>query len=235
LVHVANGDVHATASSPTIDAGSNALVPSGVTMDFFGQPRISVGKFGDAAIVDIGAAEFVPAPVNTGLPAITGTPVKGRTLSATNGTWNGAITGFAYQWQDCDSAGNACSNIPEATASPYALGTADVGHTLRVVVTATTAGGSASATSDKTGIVIAPPVLARVRLTNSSFTAKKGTTLKFTLSTPATVTVLIAQTVQGHKVDGRCRPKARPRNGAGRSRSVAVTFVIKPPTKRGHG
>ena len=32
-------DVHETASSPTIDAGSNALVPSGLTTDAFGTPQ----------------------------------------------------------------------------------------------------------------------------------------------------------------------------------------------------
>jgi hypothetical protein len=58
-------DVHETASSPTIDAGSNALVPSGLTTDFFGTTRILPGQAACTdelpAIVDMGAAEFQPA------------------------------------------------------------------------------------------------------------------------------------------------------------------------------
>ena len=58
-------DVHETASSPTIDAGSNALVPSGLTTDFFGTTRILAGHAGCTdsfpAVVDMGTAEFEPA------------------------------------------------------------------------------------------------------------------------------------------------------------------------------
>jgi len=61
-------DVHETPSSPTIDAGSNALVPTSLASDFFGAPRIaagtSVSTCGGAptstAKVDIGAAEAPP-------------------------------------------------------------------------------------------------------------------------------------------------------------------------------
>jgi hypothetical protein len=62
-------DVHETASSPTIDKGSNALIPAGLTMDFFGNTRALAGTAVCAvpfppAIVDIGAAEYVPANPN---------------------------------------------------------------------------------------------------------------------------------------------------------------------------
>ena len=54
-------DVHETASSPTIDAGSNALVPDGLTTDFYGTPRILAGYASCSqsfpAVVDMGAAE----------------------------------------------------------------------------------------------------------------------------------------------------------------------------------
>ncbi len=57
-------DVHETSASPTIDAGSNALVPSGLTTDAFGTGRVLAGTAAcgssPAAVVDIGAAEFVP-------------------------------------------------------------------------------------------------------------------------------------------------------------------------------
>jgi hypothetical protein len=58
-------DVHETAASPTIDKGSNALVPAGLSTDIFGSSRILPGTLlcsGTVpAIVDIGAAEYVPA------------------------------------------------------------------------------------------------------------------------------------------------------------------------------
>jgi hypothetical protein len=52
-----------TAASPTIDAGSNALVPPGLHTDLLGHPRISAGRrscHGKARrIVDLGAFEFI--------------------------------------------------------------------------------------------------------------------------------------------------------------------------------
>ena len=72
-------DVHETASSPTIDAGSNALVPSGLTTDAFGTPRILAGHTGCTgsfpAVVDIGASELSPSAPSC--PA----PVQERSLA----------------------------------------------------------------------------------------------------------------------------------------------------------
>jgi hypothetical protein len=61
-----SADVRETAASPTLEAGSNALIPSGLGSDAFGNPRIS-GPLGctssPAPSVDIGAAQFVyPTP-----------------------------------------------------------------------------------------------------------------------------------------------------------------------------
>ncbi len=56
-----SADVHETSASPTLNAGSNALVPTGLTTDVFGDPRFvaaPVCSGSPAAIVDIGAAEF---------------------------------------------------------------------------------------------------------------------------------------------------------------------------------
>jgi hypothetical protein len=62
LVDAGHGDVHQTNASPTIDAGSNSLIPAGVTTDAFGNPRVASGRPGAAATVDIGAAENVLNP-----------------------------------------------------------------------------------------------------------------------------------------------------------------------------
>ena len=57
LAGAASGDVHETAASPTIDAGSNALVPAGVTSDAYAATRIFASRT-CTAVVDMGAAEF---------------------------------------------------------------------------------------------------------------------------------------------------------------------------------
>jgi predicted outer membrane repeat protein len=56
------GDVHETALSPTIDLGSNALVPAVLTTDYEGDARISDGNGDSSSVVDMGADE---RPVTT--------------------------------------------------------------------------------------------------------------------------------------------------------------------------
>jgi hypothetical protein len=72
LAAPSTGDVHETSSSPTIDAGSNALVPSGLSTDVYGDPRIladhAVCSGSAPAVVDIGAAESELAPVALSCP-----------------------------------------------------------------------------------------------------------------------------------------------------------------------
>jgi hypothetical protein len=93
------------------------------------------------------------APTSTARPTITGTAVVGDELTATNGTWTGGATSFAYQWQRCDSAGGPCADVSGATGRVYGVRTADVGKRLRVEVTARNASSSSSATSDTTALV----------------------------------------------------------------------------------
>jgi hypothetical protein len=98
-----------------------------------------------------------PAPAYTALPSVSGSAVEGETLSASSGTWTGSPTSYAYQWQDCNAAGESCSNVSSATASSYTLGSSDVGHAVRVVVTASNAGGATPAASASVGPVSTPP------------------------------------------------------------------------------
>ena len=98
--------------------------------------------------------------VNTGTPAIAGTPGAGSTLTADPGDWQGTPTiTYGYQWQRCDAAGANCVDIPGVTGQTYDLTGADIGHTVRVVVVANNdAGASSPATSGTTAVVApAPP------------------------------------------------------------------------------
>ena len=93
------------------------------------------------------------APSNTSLPSISGSARDGSILTASNGSWSGSPTSFAYQWLRCDSAGGNCSPIGGANSRMYTLQTADVGSRIRVQVTATNKDGSGQATSRPTDVV----------------------------------------------------------------------------------
>lgn len=97
-----------------------------------------------------GAATPPAAPVNSGLPIISGIQTRGQTLSTTNGSWTGfPAPSYTYQWK------RAGVDIGGETASTYLLAAADVGAAITVAVTATNASGSASATSAATGNIAA--------------------------------------------------------------------------------
>jgi hypothetical protein len=93
------------------------------------------------------------APTATAAPTVTGTPQVGATLTAATGTWVGDPTTFTYQWRRCNGAGRECVDVPGATASTYAISTADSSRTLRVLVVASNAIGPGGAISAPTAAV----------------------------------------------------------------------------------
>ena len=98
------------------------------------------------------------APVNTVLPSVSGNAIEGQALTASAGSWSNSPISYAYQWQDCNSAGASCSSITGATAATHLLFAGEVGDTVRVVVTATNAGGSTPATSAASALVSTAPI-----------------------------------------------------------------------------
>jgi hypothetical protein len=99
-------------------------------------------------------ASTAGAPSNVSPPTISGAPQQGQTLSAGHGTWNGGQPqSYAYQWRRCDSVGGSCVDIGGATAATYVPTADDIGHTLRVRVTARNSIGARSSTSTPTGVV----------------------------------------------------------------------------------
>jgi hypothetical protein len=92
----------------------------------------------------------VAAPVNTALPAISGTAQEGQTLTVSNGSWTNTPTGYTRQWLR-----NGSTSIG-AGATTYTVAAGDVGATISCRVTASNAGGnSAPSTSAATGAVAA--------------------------------------------------------------------------------
>ncbi|HET7045126.1 MAG TPA: hypothetical protein VFI37_09780 [Gaiellaceae bacterium] len=165
-------------SGATDQAYSIVQADVGRTLRVIVTARNSGGESGSASSAATKTVTGVNAPVNGGLPSISGTTRQGQTLTASHGSWSGSPS-YTYQWRRCNSAGASCGNVGSAsTSASYTLSSADVGHTMRVLVTATNAGGSGSALSSPTGVVVASgSAPANSRAPYLSGTAAVGRTL----------------------------------------------------------
>ena len=111
-----------------------------------------------AGLTRTAGATAATAPTNTSQPTISGTAQEGQTLKASPGSWSGSTPmDFSYQWRRCGTGGANCRNISKATDNIYTLTSADVGHRLRVLVTAVNSDGAATAQSKATDIVKSAP------------------------------------------------------------------------------
>jgi hypothetical protein len=111
------------------------------------------------------AIYWLPTAGNTSRPAVSGTPAVSHTLTSSVGSWNGAPTGYAYQWQRCAADGTGCANIAGATGSTYTLTAADGGTSVRSTVSATNVNGASPYAASSVAVVVpvpaatAPPVI----------------------------------------------------------------------------
>ena len=173
----------------------------------------------------IGFVAPLQTPANASPPSISGSAVQGHTLTEAHGSWSNSPTGYAYQWQRCNSAGLSCTAIAGASAQTYTLTAADVKSTIRVQETASNAAGAAPpASSSQTAVVTAPrpPVVTGYRITNRTFVVaaartpifasaaatrrkhKKGTAFRYALSEAATVKIVISQRASGRRKGKGC-------------------------------
>ncbi len=122
----------------------------------------------------------VAAPVNDILPSITtagtaaapGTPVTDRVVSGFAGAWNASPPpALALQWTRCDAGGNGCVAIAGATTPTFVPTAADVGRTLRLHVTASSASSSVTASSAPTTIVQTGPAMRQLGHTLTGFSS----------------------------------------------------------------
>jgi hypothetical protein len=99
------------------------------------------------------------APTVEEAPLVYGETLETKTLEAEPGVWLGSEPRhYTYQWQGCEPEDPAsCLDVEDATESTLRLDRSVVGQSMRVVVTATNAAGSASAASELTESVEAAP------------------------------------------------------------------------------
>ena len=110
------------------------------------------GKFAAASShTPVIASRF--GPTNTSQPKMTGTAHAGDTLAVTTGSWAPTVRSYDYKWQQCTQIAIACSNIVGATGRTYGVTADDAGSRFRVLVTAHSAGGQATAASTLSAVV----------------------------------------------------------------------------------
>ncbi|HEY2216146.1 MAG TPA: hypothetical protein VGH21_01540, partial [Solirubrobacteraceae bacterium] len=98
-----------------------------------------------------GPGDAAAAPLSISAPSIAGTPTAGQRLTADKGVFSGERpTTYSYGWLRCDAAGSNCTAISPPSGAARRATEADIGHALRVTVTASDPSGQASATSDPT-------------------------------------------------------------------------------------
>ena len=111
------------------------------------------------------------------MPAVSGAVRDGQTLTADDGDWTGTDPiSYAHQWERCDAGGANCTDIGGATSATYVLTGTDIGHAVRVEVTATNVAGNAAASSSPTTAVLADPP-ANTTAPTLSGSATEGSTL----------------------------------------------------------
>jgi hypothetical protein len=126
------------------------------------------------------------APQNTSEPRISGTARVGEILRSTRGTWTGTEPiEYDFRWFRCQGRGapNAsdCQRIANADNAAYTLRPADAGFRIRSQVVATNEDGSATATSNPTGVVRSArpvntrePSISGTPVVGSRLTANRG-------------------------------------------------------------
>ena len=124
-------------------------------------------------------------PQNTSEPRISGTARVGEVLRTTRGSWTGDELEFDFRWFRCEGRGapNAsdCLRISNAENASYVLRQADAGFRIRSQVVATNEDGSATATSNPTGVVQSArpantrePSISGTAVVGSRLTANRG-------------------------------------------------------------
>src|SRR4051794_36864309 len=109
-------------------------------------------------ILVVGAVASTALAATVTAPTISGEATPDFELTAQGGAWTPGDATPTFDWLRCNTAGASCAGITGACGRKYTVRQADLGHTLRVRLTATESDGkSASADSDPTAVVTEKP------------------------------------------------------------------------------
>jgi hypothetical protein len=176
-------DIYLTGSIRNLAVYNSTLSAAQVTTNFNGQTAAYI-------------SEVKPTLASA---SITGTAQVGTALTAVRGATTGTISTTTYQWRRADTSGGTYSDIASATSSTYTPVSGDGGKFIRVVITVSNTGGSASATSTATGQVASTVTLATPAAPSVSATAN---TLKSITVSWSAITNASSYTLKLHNASG---------------------------------
>ena len=144
-----------TGSATVLPGASTSTTIAGLTPGGDFTFTVTAAHSAGASTPSDPAAPLVPQ--STGPPIVTGEARRERTLGGAS-EWR-YLTGqpVVFQWQRCDAVTSACSDIVGANGANLVLVQSDVGHRVRLRVTATNNKGSTLAESALTSVVVPPP------------------------------------------------------------------------------
>ena len=165
-------------------AGATSATYTLATADGNERVRVNVtatNGAGSASAASAESAAIIPGPpANTVKPALTGTAARGSTLTVGTGTWANGPTSYTYEWEQSANNGSSWTVISGATSRTLGLQLAQDNNLIEVLVTATNAAGSSTATSTVSAAVkpMAPAATAAPKVTgNVAVGAKLTATL----------------------------------------------------------
>jgi hypothetical protein len=160
------------------------------------------------------------SPPHLSTPTISGIAVVGQTLTAGVTVTGSPQPSLQYQWQRCDTSGNACADIAGAAGAQRVVVAADQGATLRVTVAASNSAGSDTQRSSPTGVVAA---------TTAGGGAPTGTIFDTTVSGTGTNPPAIA--AKGEKKPLSPFPQVRIRGKLVKGGAQVTLFSVTAPLK----
>lgn len=154
-------------------------------------------------------------PVNTQLPSFRNTttyanPLVGTGVEAlSDGTWTGPSLQVTRAWARCDANGTltSCGSIPGATGLGYTPTAADVGHRLRLLITATNPADTVMVATAPSGVVAQPARISEPTTdpapTTSTPTPTSDNTPPPAAPSVPVLPIVVPPATAGHELRGR--------------------------------
>jgi hypothetical protein len=190
----------ATTASPDVALGAGSLTDS-ATVSGLTSPQ--TGASVDFKLYGPDDATCAGTPVFTSTKSV---GVSGSTATATSDPFTPTQVG-TYRW--IASYGGDANNLGKAGACN------DANESTTVTTPAPPPPGGGDPIPDPA------PVLSAFRFSPSAFKAKAGSKIKFNLSEPASVRIVVARSTVGRRVGGRCRAATK----SNRKRPKCTRFV----------